>query len=83
MSDCTDLLRTLAPLPPSVQSVVCALNGHAPMTGQQLRENTGLPRRTIYEALRRLKEMGIRRERTSLRDTRQTYFWIATPTVTN
>jgi DNA-binding MarR family transcriptional regulator len=79
MSDCADLLRTLQPLPPSVQSVICALNGQAPMTGQQLRENTGLPRRTVYEALRRLKEMGILRERISLRDTRQTYFWIAQP----
>lgn len=82
MTDCSDLLRTLRPLPPSVESVVCALNGHPPMTGQQLRENTGLPRRTVYEALRRLKEMGILRERISLKDTRQTYFWIAAPQAT-
>lgn len=47
------------------------------MTGQQLRQSTGLPRRTVYEALRRLKQIGLLGERASLKDTRQTYFWIA------
>jgi DNA-binding MarR family transcriptional regulator len=46
------------------------------MTGKQLREATGLPRRTIYTALRRLREMGLLEEQASLRDTRQTYFWV-------
>jgi len=46
------------------------------MTGKQLREATGLPRRTVYTALRRLRELGVLHERSSLRDTRQTYFWV-------
>ncbi|MEA3189887.1 MAG: Sugar-specific transcriptional regulator TrmB [Thermoplasmata archaeon] len=75
MSDCHDSLNVR--LPPSVQEVYCALYNHTPMTGAQLRESTGLPRRTIYEALRRLKQIGVLRERVSLKDTRQTYFWVA------
>ena len=65
-----------APLPASVQAILHKLEGHAPMTGKQIREETGLPRRTVYTALRKLREMGLVRERSSLRDTRQTYFWI-------
>jgi DNA-binding MarR family transcriptional regulator len=77
MSSCEDSLRAVARVPPSVQSVYCTLYGHDPMTGQQLREQTGLPRRTVYAALQRLKEVGVLRERPSLRDTRQTYYWVA------
>ena len=65
------------PVPHSVQAILGHLAGREPMTGKQIREATGLPRRTVYTALRRLKEMGLLRERQSLRDTRQTYFWIA------
>lgn len=70
--------RTSAPdpVPASVQAIVSQLTGNAPMTGKQIREATGLPRRTVYTALRRLREMGLLEERQSLRDTRQTYFWI-------
>ncbi len=64
------------PVPASVQAVLNTLNHHKPMTGKQLREATGLPRRTIYTALRRLREMGLLEEQASLRDTRQTYFWV-------
>lgn len=64
-------------MPPSVEAILHELEGHAPMTGKELREATGLPRRTIYTALRRLREMGLLEERSSLRDTRQTYFWIS------
>ncbi len=46
------------------------------MTGKQLREATGLPRRTLYTALQRLRDMGLLKTRHSLRDTRQTYFWV-------
>jgi DNA-binding MarR family transcriptional regulator len=76
MSNCTELVRTLPHVPPSVQTVLCTLYGHDPMTGAALREATGLPRRTIYAALRTLRGMGLLRERISLRDTRQTYFWL-------
>jgi DNA-binding MarR family transcriptional regulator len=74
-----DALRTLPPVPHSVQTILSQLYGHTPMTGKQLREATGLPRRTIYTALRKLREMGLLQERQSLRDTRQTYFWVPAP----
>lgn len=74
---CRDALASVAKVPPSVQSVYCAMYGHAPMTGAQLRESTHLPRRTIYAALQKLKELGMLNERPSLRDTRQTYYWVA------
>lgn len=63
--------------PASVQAIVQQLAGHAPMTGKEIREATGLPRRTVYTALNRLREMGVLQERSSLKDTRQTYFWLA------
>lgn len=63
-------------LPASAQAVLKQLETHEPMTGKQIREATGLPRRTIYTALRKLRELGILQERQSLRDTRQTYFWL-------
>lgn len=50
--------------------------GHKPMTGKEIREATGLPRRTVYTALQRMREMGILKEVPSLKDTRQTYFWV-------
>lgn len=65
-----------SPLPGSVSVILRQLQGSPPMTGKQLREATGLPRRTIYTALRKLREMGVLQERQSLRDTRQTYFWL-------
>lgn len=74
---CRDSLEAVAQVPPSVQTVYCAMYGSAPKTGQQLREETHLPRRTIYAALQKLKELGMLNERPSLRDTRQTYYWVA------
>lgn len=73
---CSDVARSLPHIPPSVQTVLCTLVDHDPMTGQQIRESTGLPRRTVYAALKQLKSFGILRERISLKDTRQTYFWV-------
>jgi DNA-binding transcriptional ArsR family regulator len=64
------------PTTPSVEAVYRAL-GPTPRTGRQLREATGLPRRTIYAALMRLRESGVLHERASLKDTRQTYYWLA------
>ncbi len=68
--------RSPQPVPASVKAVLETLHNHKPMTGKQLREATGLPRRTIYTALRRLRDMGLLEEQASLRDTRQTYFWV-------
>jgi len=74
---CKTELEAVAHVPPSVQTVYCALYGHEPMTGRQLRDATNLPRRTIYAALQRLKELRVVQERASLRDTRQTFYWVA------
>lgn len=73
---CKSELAHLPDVPPSAQEIFCALYGHEPMTGQQIREETGMPRRTIYSALRKLRELGVLNSRLSLRDTRQTYFWV-------
>ena len=77
MTVCQDSLKAVARVPPSVQTVYCALYGHQPMTGRQLRDVTNLPRRTIYAALQKLKELDVVKERASLRDTRQTFYWVA------
>jgi DNA-binding MarR family transcriptional regulator len=77
MTVCQDSLRAVAKVPPSVQTVYCALYGHQPMTGRQLRDATHLPRRTIYAALQKLKELDVVKERASLRDTRMTFYWVA------
>src|SRR5687768_17208192 len=74
---CRQALAAVGHVPPSVQTVYCAMYGHQPMTGRQLRDATHLPRRTIYAALQRLKELDVVKERASLRDTRQTYYWVA------
>ena len=74
---CPDVTASLPHIPPSTETVLCTLHNHTPMTGAQLREETGLPRRTVYAALKQLRELGILRERISLRDSRQTYFWLA------
>lgn len=76
MASCADDLRQVAHVPPSVQTVYCAMYGQQPMTGRQLRDATHLPRRTIYAALQRLRELGVIQERASLRDTRQTFYWV-------
>lgn len=67
----------LTAAPASVQAIVHQLVERSPMTGKEIREATGLPRRTVYTALRRLREMGVLQERSSLKDTRQTYFWLS------
>ncbi|MFO1532094.1 MAG: helix-turn-helix domain-containing protein [Thermoplasmatota archaeon] len=76
MTNCNEVLHSLPPVAPSVQTVLCTLYEKHPLTGQQIREKTGLPRRTVYAALQRLKGLGVLHERVSLRDTRQSYFWL-------
>ena len=68
-----------APIPPSVQKVLVALQHRGPLTNAQIRDATNLPRRTVYAALQRLKQEGLLHERVSLKDTRQTYFWVDAP----
>ena len=57
--------------------VLGALRESGRLTGAQLRQRSGLPRRTVYQALRLLRERGAVRHRKSLQDTRQSYFWLA------
>lgn len=73
---CREVLRQLPPLPESARTVVCTLYSNRPMTGKELREATRLPRRTLYTALQRLKEAGVLSEQVSLRDSRQSYYWL-------
>lgn len=76
MEPCQNELQHLASVPPSVQAVYCAMYDHEPMTGSNLQEETGLARRTVYSALKKLKDLGVLREQLSLRDSRQTFFWL-------
>lgn len=62
--------------PESVHKVLCTLEDQEPLTNKDLQERTGLPRRTLYSALRRLESEGLLRHRISLRDTRQTYWFL-------
>lgn len=65
--------------PPSIAKVICTLENQAPLTNKQIQDATGLPRRTLYTALKRLQEEGLVEHQVSLRDTRQTYFWLNWP----
>lgn len=72
-----DAARQMLPdAPASVAKVLCTLENHRPMTNKDLQQATGLPRRTLYSALRKLEQEGLVRHQVSLRDTRQTYFWL-------
>ncbi len=66
-------------LPPSVQSVLCRLAQDTPQTTADLTAATGLARRTVYVALKRLRARGLLAEQVSLRDSRQTWFWLKAP----
>lgn len=47
-----------------------------PMTMRHLVAETGLARRTIYAVVQKLRAAGILQEQVSLRDARQTWFWL-------
>lgn len=78
---CEMKLAEFGDAPPSAKAIFCALFEHDPMTGAELRAATGLPRRTVYSGLQRLKTLGVLRSQLSLHDTRQTYFWLDLPSV--
>lgn len=71
------------PDPPSVRLVLGALQDGGRLTGAELRAASGLPRRTVYQALRVLRERGDVQFRKSLQDTRQSYFWLSEPVAAN
>ena len=70
-------LPALVDLPRPVRTVVAALQQRQPMTGGDLLLASGLPRRTVSNALRILRRRGWLMERQSLRDARKTYFWLS------
>lgn len=72
-----EVRRRMPEVPGSVQRVLDTLTDTEAKTMKQIREESGLARRTVYGAVRHLREMGLVRERTSLRDSRQTYIWLA------
>lgn len=74
--DAARAARIASDAPASVRAVLETLATEAPLTMKAMQERTGLGRRTLYTVIRRLREAGLLHERVSLRDTRQTYYWI-------
>ncbi len=70
---CEQVQQHLPSVPDSVRTVVDALCGRR-LTMKDLQDESGLARRTVYGALRRLREMGYVEARPNLQDTRQTWF---------
>ena len=64
----------LADEPPSAKLVFKVLEHDAPLTQQELAEETMLPRRTVRFALSRLDEAGLVEDRVSFRDARQSVY---------
>lgn len=60
--------------PESVHKVMQGLAERGPVTNKDLLDATGLGRRTLYRALRRLMDHGIVQRKPSLRDARTAYF---------
>ncbi len=68
---------SLPPVPKSVQTVYCVLRSTNRLTMKDLQDRSHLARRTVYGAVSRLKEMGLLRESPNLRDTRQSWYFLA------
>lgn len=64
-------------LPESARRVFSAVREAGPLTHAGLRRRTGLPPRTVRFAVRRLKDEGLVDTRSSLRDCRNTYFFVS------
>lgn len=75
--DCEEALRRVPDAPRSARKVLCALADRGPLTMKDLQVASGLARRTVYGAITRLRKSGVISEQTSLRDARQTWFWVA------
>lgn len=65
-------------LPPSAVAVLGLLASRGPSTHKDLVAVAPLPARTVRFALRRLREEGRILERPSFRDSRQSYYVLAT-----
>ena len=62
--------------PPSARTILGTLQGRKPMTSADIRMASGLAPRTLYGALRVLRERGLLLAQPSLRDARQCYYWL-------
>ncbi len=71
--DCQALLSDRH-VPESVHRVVDTLCEHERMTMKEVQTDCGLARRTVYGALRKLRDMGLVQELPNLRDTRQSWY---------
>ena len=65
-------------LPPSAITVLGILATRGPLTHKDLVANAAIPPRTVRFALARLRREGRIVERLSLRDSRQSYYSLAT-----
>lgn len=76
-ADVPDVLLppAVANLSTSVHSVYAALVDDV-LTSKEITLETGLGRRTVYSALKQLRDLGLLAQQGNLRDMRQTKFWI-------
>jgi hypothetical protein len=65
-------------LPPSAITVLGLLASRGPLTHKALIQSAPIPARTVRFALHRLREEGRILERPNLRDSRQSYYTLAT-----
>lgn len=63
-------------LPPSAKYVRYVLEDEAPLTQKQLIDETGLPARTVRDALSRLDDAGELCDEHNLGDARQRLYWL-------
>lgn len=69
-------LRSLERVPPSAKYIFKLLLTEGEMTQKELIESTGLPNRTVRNALSILKEKGVVNQRPHLRDARQSIYFV-------
>jgi len=69
-------LRNLHGVPPSAKYIFRLLLSEGEMTQKEIIEATGLPTRTVRNALRILKEKGVISSRTYLKDARQSIYFL-------
>jgi len=70
-------LRHLKGVPPSAKYIFKLLLVEGEMTQKELIESTGLPNRTVRNALNILKENGVISQRPHLRDARQSIYFVS------
>ena len=74
----TTVVTSMAPLPPSAVTILGLLATRGPLTHKALVEAAPIPARTVRYALSRLREEGRVLERPNFRDSRQSYYLLAT-----